>query len=139
MVAMGHRVAAHNFAHRDLGKLHARADLDYEIGNALLGVAELTGTPCRDFAIGFGQPENVSPEATAWLLERGTRVYACHRGLNAAGLTPRFLLRHADEPDHPLAFARVCLLGGADHHLHDRAETMARRVGTLPAGGGATA
>lgn len=132
MVAMGHRVAAHNFAHRDLGRLHDLAEIRYEVSNALEGVAELTGAECRDFAVGFGQPENLSDEATAFLLERDVRVYACHRGLNVPGRTPRFLLRHAVEPDHPLAFTRICLEGGADRRLADRAREMVRRVGALP-------
>jgi peptidoglycan/xylan/chitin deacetylase (PgdA/CDA1 family) len=132
LLAMGHRVGAHNDAHRDLGPLHAPEELAYEIGNALAAVAELTGAPCQDFAIGFGQPENLSPEATAFLLARCPRVYACHRGLNVPGRTPRFLLRQAVDPDHPLAFTRVCLSGGADRRLADRAAEMVRRVGTLP-------
>jgi len=33
-----------------------------------------------DFAIGFGQPANVSEEAAAYLRETCPRVYACHRG-----------------------------------------------------------
>jgi peptidoglycan/xylan/chitin deacetylase (PgdA/CDA1 family) len=133
MVAMGHRVAAHNFAHRDLGRLHDPAAVRYEVANALEGVERLTGGECRDFAIGFGQPENVSEEAAAFLLERGLRVYACHRGLNVPGTTPRFLLRHAVEPDHPFAFTRLCLEGGADRRLAQRARQMVRRVGALPA------
>lgn len=133
MLAMGHRIAAHNFAHRDLGLLHDPAELRYEISNAVEGVAELTGAECRDFAIGFGQPENLSQEAAAHLLEHGLRVYACHRGLNAPGRTPRFLLRHAVEPDHPFTFTKICLEGGADRRLADRAQEMIRRVGLLPA------
>jgi peptidoglycan/xylan/chitin deacetylase (PgdA/CDA1 family) len=129
---MGHRIAAHNFAHRDLGRLHRPEDLRYEISNALDGVAELTGVECRDFATAFGQPENVSPEATAYLVERGVRVYACHRGLNVPGKTPRFALRHGFFPDHPAAFTRVCLEGGADLREAGKAEEMLRRVGALP-------
>jgi peptidoglycan/xylan/chitin deacetylase (PgdA/CDA1 family) len=132
MVAMGHRIGAHNFAHRDIGRLHDAADLAYEIDNAIEGIGELTGVECRDFAFGFGQPENVSAEGVAHLVARRLRVYSCHRGLNVPGRTPRFLLRHAHERGHPLAFAKVCLEGGADHRLADRAEEMARRVGRLP-------
>jgi peptidoglycan/xylan/chitin deacetylase (PgdA/CDA1 family) len=132
MMAMGHRIGAHNFAHRDLGSLHDRADLRYEVENAIDAVGELTGGACLDFAIGFGQPENVSDEAAAYLLERCPRVYACHRGLNVAGRTPRFLLRHAFEPAHPFAFTRICIEGGADRRMASRAREMARRVGVLP-------
>ena len=132
MMAMGHRIGAHNFAHRDLGKLHAEDDLRYEISNALQAIGELTGRECEDFAIGFGQPENVSDEAARFLLERCPRVFACHRGLNVPGLSPRFALRHAFRADHPLAFTRVCLEGGADHMPAAQARAMAARVGTLP-------
>lgn len=136
MRAMGHRIGAHNFAHRDLGRLHTPDDLRYEIANALEGVAELTGAACEDFAIGFGQPENLSSEAAAYLLASCPRVYACHRGLNVPGRTPRFLLRHAFSPSHPVAFTRLCLEGGADRRLAGRAREMVRRVGALPATSG---
>lgn len=133
MMAMGHRIGAHNFAHRDLGLLHDPAELGYEIDNAIDSVGELTGVACRDFAISFGQPENISVEGAAHLLSRCPRVYSCHRGLNVPGRTPRFLLRHAHGHDHPLAFTKICLEGGGDHRLAERAEEMARRVGRLPA------
>lgn len=133
MMAMGHRIGAHNFAHRDLGRLHDWESIRYEVVNALDAVGDLTGSACRDFAIGFGQPENVSDEAAAWLSANCPRVYACHRGLNVPGKTPRFLLRHAWSPSHPMAFTRVCLEGGADLRLADRAREMVRRVGALPA------
>jgi peptidoglycan/xylan/chitin deacetylase (PgdA/CDA1 family) len=134
MMAMGHRVAAHNYAHRDLGKLHTPDEIRYEVANALEALGELTGRPCQDFAIGFGQPENLSDEAAAYLLESCPRVYACHRGLNVPGRTQRFALRHAFEPAHPFAFTRVCLEGGADRRLADRQREMIRRVGLLPGG-----
>jgi len=132
IVAMGHRVAAHNFAHRDLGGLHAPSDLRYEITNALERVSELVGAECLDFAIGFGQPWNISEQATAYLLEHCPRVYACHRGLNVAGKTPRFLLRHAYLPKHPFAFTCACLEGPADHRGAACAREMTRRGGPLP-------
>lgn len=136
MMAMGHRIGAHNHAHRDLGRLHAPEELRYEIDGAIEGVEALTSRPCRDFAIGFGQPENLSVEAERHLLARCPHVYACHRGLNVPGLTPRFVLRHAFYAEHPLAFTRACLEGGADRRLADRAREMLRRVGPLPAGPG---
>lgn len=132
MLEMGHRIGAHNFAHRDLGNLHGPGDLEYEIGRALDGIAQLTGSPCEDFALAYGQPENVSDEAAAFLLARCPRIYACHRGLNVPGKTPRFLLRHSVEPDHPFAFTRVCVRGGGDHYLASRATLLASRVGRLP-------
>ncbi len=133
MIAMGHRIGAHNFAHRDLGRLHSDAEIDYEVGLAIDTVGELTGESCRDFAIAFGQPHNVSDEATRYLLARCPRVYAAHRGLNVPGITPRFLLRHACSADQPMAFAQLCVEGGADHHLAHLAREMVRRVGTTPA------
>ncbi len=136
MMAMGHRIGAHNHAHRDLGRLHAPDDLRYEVDQALEAVEALTGRPCRDFAIGFGQPENVSDEAARHLLARCPHVWACHRGLNVPGLTPRFALRHAFYAEHPMAFTRVCLEGGADRRLAGRVREMLRRVGPLPAGPG---
>jgi peptidoglycan/xylan/chitin deacetylase (PgdA/CDA1 family) len=132
MLSMGHRIGAHNYAHRDLGKLHGPAELRDEIGNAIDTVGDLIGAPCRDFAIGFGQPENVSTEAANYLRNNCPRVYLCHRGLNVPGMTPRFLLRHARNPGHPLVFTQVCLEGGADHRLADRMRLMGRRVGLLP-------
>lgn len=134
LLSMGHRVGAHNFAHRDLGRLRDAADLRYEIDAALDAVGELTGAPCRDFAVGFGQPQNLSAEAAAHLQQRCPNVYMCHRGLNVAGRTPRFLLRHAPAPGHPLAFTRACLDGSADHRLAGRMREMVRRVGVLPGG-----
>ena len=134
MVAMGHRIAAHNFAHRDLGLLHDVPGIRYEVSNAIEMVGELTGARCDDFAIAFGQPENVSEEAARYLLENCPRVYSCHRGLNVPGKTSRFLLRHACEPDHPFAFTRISIEGGADRHMAGAASRMARRVGVLPSG-----
>lgn len=133
ILAMGHRVAAHNNAHRDLGRLDRARDLHYEIDEAMDAVAELTGTACRDFAVGYGQPENLSAAAAAYLQQRCPNVYMSHRGLNVPGLTPRFLLRHSQMPGQTLAFTRVCLDGGGDHRVADRVREMARRVGLLPA------
>jgi glycosyltransferase involved in cell wall biosynthesis/peptidoglycan/xylan/chitin deacetylase (PgdA/CDA1 family) len=132
LASMGHRIAAHNDAHRDLGALHDQGDLRREIGGALDGIAELTGAVCRDFAVGFGQPGNVSPEAVAHLLDSCPNVYMCYRGLNVPGRTPLFLLRHAHDPGHPAAFTRLCLQGGADHWLIERVRDMEARVGLLP-------
>jgi peptidoglycan/xylan/chitin deacetylase (PgdA/CDA1 family) len=131
MVAMGHRVGAHNFAHRDLGQLHTGDALHYEIDNALEHVGELTGAPCLDFALGFGQPENVSEEAAAYLLARAPRIYANHRGLNVPGRTPRILLRNSYFPNHPRTFIHACLEGCGDHLQAQRALGMARRAGVL--------
>jgi polysaccharide biosynthesis protein PslH len=132
MKAMGHRIGAHNFGHRDLGRLHALADIRYEVDNATDALGDVLGAPCVDFAIAFGQPFNVSDEAIVHLKARDLRVSSCHRGLNVPGKTPSFLLRHACEPDHPTAFTRVCIEGGGDRHLFESARLMVRRVGALP-------
>jgi len=138
MRAMGHRIGAHNFAHRDLSFLHAPADIRYEIDNALERVGEILGTPCRDFAIAYGMPHNLSEESIVHLRDlqaRGVRVYACHRGLNVPGKTPSFLLRHAWEPFHPMNFTRLCIEGGADRRLGGWARLMVDKVGALPVAG----
>ena len=134
MRAMGHRIGAHNFAHRDLGSLHDTLALRYEIDNALESVGEMLGTPCKDFAVAFGMPHNVSEEAVAHLKElqaHGLRVYSCHRGLNVPGTTPSFLLRHPWKPEHPMNFTRICIEGGGDRHHGDWIRLMVRRVGAL--------
>ncbi len=43
IAAMGHRICAHNDAHRSLADLRTRADLDYEISQAVEAVERLTG------------------------------------------------------------------------------------------------
>lgn len=133
MLAMGHRIGGHNDAHRDLGTVHSPEDLRIEIDAALARIGELSGTPCNDFAVGFGQPQHLSAAAAQYLGRRCANVYMCHRGLNVPGRTPRFLLRHAHELGHPLAFTKVCLEGGGDHHLQDRMLAMRGRAGLLPA------
>lgn len=132
MLAMGHRIGGHNDAHRDLGALHSQADLHHEIDVSRARLAEVTGAPCDDFAVAFGQPQNLSTEAVQYLQQRCAKVYMCHRGLNVPGRTPRFLLRHAHELGHPLDFMKVCLQGGADHRLWDRIQAMKDRAGLLP-------
>lgn len=135
MQAMGHRIGAHNFAHRDLGLLHALPDLRYEIDNAIDRVGEVLGAPCNDFAIAYGMPHNLSDEAISHLKGlqgRGVRIYSCHRGLNVPGTTPSFLLRHAWEPFHPMNFTRICIEGGGDRRLGWWADLMVSKVGALP-------
>jgi hypothetical protein len=135
MRAMGHRIGAHNFGHRDLGLLHALPDIRYEIDNAIERIGELLGAPCNDFAIAYGMPHNLSDESIAHLKglqARGTRIYCCHRGLNVPGKTPSFLLRHACDSFHPMNFTRICIEGGGDRRLGAWARLMVHRVGVLP-------
>jgi peptidoglycan/xylan/chitin deacetylase (PgdA/CDA1 family) len=132
MDAMGHRIGAHNHAHRDLGRLHAPADVAAEIEGAVKGVSAVLGRPCRDFAIAFGQPANISAEARRQLLAADLRVYSCVRGLNVPGRTPRFLLRHTVDYRDPGVFIRLCIRGGADRHLARAWSGLLRDVGPLP-------
>jgi hypothetical protein len=135
MRAMGHRIGAHNFGHRDLMLLRALPDIRYEVDNALEAMGEILGAPCSDFAIAYGMPHNLSDEAIVHLQglqARGIRIYSCHRGLNVPGKTPSFLLRHECNPLHPTNFARICIEGGGDRRLGAAAGLMVRRVGTLP-------
>ena len=136
MDAMGHRIGAHNDAHRDLGKLHSPPDVAAEIQGAVDGVSAALGSPCRDFAIAFGQPSNLSDEARRQLVSSGLRVYSCVRGLNVPGRTPRFLLRHTVERRDPRVFTRLCIRGGADRHMAKAWRGLLRHVGPLPAAPG---
>ncbi|MCA9103464.1 MAG: polysaccharide deacetylase family protein [Planctomycetales bacterium] len=120
---LGHRIAAHNYAHRDLGRLDGGDDLAYEIGRSIDEVSELVGTPCRDFAIGFGGTEHVTAAALELLHQRGQRIYFGVRGINASGSTPTLLLRDMISPSWPLSFARQVALGGLDDRAcGDRAQ-----------------
>ncbi len=133
MTAMGHLIAAHNFAHRDLGQLTTQRDLEYEIDRAVESVAELTGHPCEDFAIGFGRPSNVNPEAIAHLQQQCKRIYSCSRGLNIPGKSPRMLLRDNAELSEPLLFHQLCLRAAADLRWAPEVEELRAMSGILPA------
>ncbi len=139
MLAMGHHIAAHNRAHRDLGNLHAEADFDYEIRRALDDIRDLTGTQCDDFAIAFGQLYNLSNEAMKYIEAKCKKVYMCLRGLNVPGRTPRFLLRHSVNFEHPGDFNRLCIEGGADRRMAPHWRRLASDVGVLPQCAGAFA
>jgi len=133
---MGHRIAAHNYSHRDLGGLSSAEDLRYEIDEAIEAVERmLAGVACADFAIGFGQPHNVSPEAAEWLQRRCPRVYACSRGLNVVGITPRFALRDGLSFADPMICLRACLDGATDARWSRRHDALRSMSGVL--GGGA--
>lgn len=132
MAAMGHRMAGHNYAHRNLGQLHRPEELDYEIGRSLDELEELLGKPCRDFAYGFGTIGHVSDEALRYLHERRVRVHSSVRGLNLPGRTPRVLLRDSIATSHPFAFIKLASLGGLDHRNIDLQRNLLVRAGTLP-------
>lgn len=129
MEAMGHVIGAHNDAHLDLGRLTDPDAIRGEIDRAVEGVAALTGHPCRDFAVSFGRPRHFHPLAIEHLRDRGVRTYACVRGLNVPGRTPRLLLRDQIELTEPWLFQRACLDGAVDR-------CWAREVGHLDRLGG---
>jgi peptidoglycan/xylan/chitin deacetylase (PgdA/CDA1 family) len=131
LVSMGHRIAAHNYAHRDLSPLRVHGDLDYEIGTAVDEVAEITGHACEDFAFAFGHPRFLSDEAIVDLKRRSLRVYSCVRGLNVPGRTPAFLLRDDMVTGYPVALMQACVRGGADHRYAAQREELKRRTGIL--------
>lgn len=135
IAAMGHRLGAHNNAHRDLAELHTTDDFDYEIAAAIDQIAELTNSPCEDFAFAFGQPTNLSGEAARYLRDHCRRVYSCVRGLNIPGRTPWLLLRGPIRFEQPLAFARLCIEGGADHLMTDRHAVLSQEAGLIPGPG----
>lgn len=132
MVAMGHLIAGHNFAHRNLGELTQPADLAYEIDRAADAAAEIMGRPCEDFAIGFGQPRHATPEAVAHLQRRCKRVYSIVRGLNVPGLTPRLLLRDNISLKHPFSFQKAALRGGVDFQWAPKINQLKQMGGVLP-------
>jgi peptidoglycan/xylan/chitin deacetylase (PgdA/CDA1 family) len=131
LVSMGHRVGAHNYAHRDLAPLRTPAELGYEIGAAVDAVSELTGHGCAEFAFAFGHPRFISDEAIAELRRRSLRVYSCVRGLNVPGRTPAFLLRDDMVTGYPAALMKACVRGGADDRYAAQRDELVRRTGTL--------
>ena len=114
MISMGHVIAAHNYAHRDLGKLPEPEDLDYEIGNALEDLSNILQTSCRDFAWGFGRINNLTPAAYRYLSERCDRIYSCVRGLNLPGGDPKMIFRDQISLDYPMIFNLNVLNGALD-------------------------
>lgn len=133
MVAMGHRIGAHNFAHRDLGKLHRPEELSYEIDQGLDVVSSITGQPCEDFAWGWGDLHHLSAEAENRLRDRCARVYSSVRGLNVPGLSPVFLLRDAIYPEGYVVASKMFIDGRADHLWASRRRRLVERSGRLPA------
>jgi peptidoglycan/xylan/chitin deacetylase (PgdA/CDA1 family) len=134
MTDMGHRVAAHNFAHRNLGALQSREDLEYEIDRAVEAVSSLTGEPCRDFAWAFGALAHVSAAARRHLAETDLRVYSCIRGLNVPGLSPAILQRDALYPEGTLVASKAFIEGCADHLADAARAELVEWGGRLPDG-----
>ena len=79
MKAMGHRIGAHNFGHRDWGASTPCPTFVTRWTTPSTS-SESPRRSCRDFAIAFGQPFNVSEEAIAHLKAGALRVSACPEG-----------------------------------------------------------
>lgn len=62
-------IGSHTVSHIDLGAITHRQTLDSEIGADRRRLEDWTGRPVRWFAYPFGQPENTSPVARAYLEE----------------------------------------------------------------------
>ena len=135
MAGMGHRIAAHNHAHRDLGHLHRDEDFEYEIGRARETLSELLGVPCDDFAWAFGHARHLSAEAAEYLLRHVPRVYACVRGLNVPGLTPRFAVRDNLYTNGPRVASKLFIEGGGDDRWTRERTELLSCAGALPAWG----
>jgi len=134
ILAMGHALGGHNYAHRDLGQLTTSADLEYEIDRAIDSIEELTGVACQDFAIGFGRPWNVTREALEHVCRRCDRVYSIVRGVNVPDYSPRMILRdNVDLYDVPY-FHRLCIRGAADTFWVNEVKQLLELSGPLPIG-----
>ena len=130
MAEMGHRIAAHNFAHRDLGELQTPADLQYEIDRAVDAVSELLGAPCHDFSFAFGYPQNISLAAMQHARARCAHCYANVRGLNIPGDSLLALARNTLQPDQPLAFTKASASGAVDYWNRADFEKLWRQYAT---------
>ena len=119
MQAMGHRIAAHNTCHRDLGTLQTDEDLAIEIDESLDKISDWTGATCRDYAYAWGREKNLTAKSAARLKQRNCRIYASIRGLNVQGLTGPMLWRNAVQSSEPIPFILEGINGGMDHRLAD--------------------
>ena len=131
MAGMGHRIGAHNFAHRDLGRLHEPADLEYEIDRALDSVSSIVGTECTDFAWAWGDLHHLSPQAAQHLRRRCSAVYSSVRGLNVPGVSPAFLLRDAIYPEGFVTASKMFIDGRADHLWEAKRDKLLELCGSV--------
>lgn len=118
MERMGHRIGAHNDAHRNLARLD-EGEASYEIEGAIGRLSDLLGHPVDDFAWAFGTVTAISPHALALMRARCRRVYSCVRGPNVPGISPAIILRDIVSVEAPRLFTRARLAGGFDHR-HER-------------------
>ncbi len=133
MASMGHLIAAHNYSHRNLGELHREDDIRYEVQCALDDLSELLGKSCQDFAFGFGHAQHLSSAAAEYLKQHCERTYACVRGLNIPGKSPRFFLRDGVGLLHPFNFTSAAVKGALDHRYVHQWMDLSRLGGLLPA------
>lgn len=129
--AMGHRVGAHNDAHRNLRRVTA-AEAEHEVLEAGRILAEVLQHPVRDVAWAFGRVDTVTPAALALMRERFGRVYSSVRGLNVAGITPAVLLRDPVSVADIRPFRAACVRGALDHRYVMARAQLARLAGRLP-------
>jgi len=119
--SMGHRLGAHNNAHRDLAALD-EAGARYEIDEGIEALEQTLGHRVDDFAWAFGMVANVTPASLAMMRARCGRVYSCVRGLNMASAARGVLLRDPVSVDFPAVVNSACIRGAFDHwYKRDRA------------------
>lgn len=130
--AMGHRLGAHNNAHRDLRTLDA-AGARYEIADAADSLAQMLGHGIDDFAWAFGKLSNITPEALTLMRAHFLRVYSSVRGLNVPHVTSAVILRDPVSVDAPTVFNTACIRGALDHSYRLEREELVRMTGRLGA------
>lgn len=122
--AMGHRIGAHNDAHRDLGRWHTHDDARYEILGGMARLEDICGTAINDFAWAFGRMRHLSQDALSLMAERFQRVYSGIRGRSSVAprnaASCRFFFRTGISLDDPQRFVSATLRGGLD--VRDRGE-----------------
>ena len=123
--SMGHRIGAHNHAHRDLGTLD-EAGARYEIDEGVDSLEHMLDHRVDDFAWAFGRMANVTPRSFAVMRERCRRVYSSVRGLNVPAAGGGVLFRDPVSVDFPRVVNTACIHGALDHwYARDRAALSA--------------
>ena len=119
--SMGHRLGAHNNAHRDLATLDDPG-ARYEIDEGIDALEQMLGHRVDDFAWAFGRADTVTPGSLAMMRRRCSRVYSCVRGLNVPSIPRRILMRDPVSTDFPAIVNKACIRGAFDHwYMRDRA------------------
>lgn len=112
--AMGHRIGAHNDAHRDLAVLDADG-IAYEVSGGVDLLERYLDHRVDDFAWAFGWIDAVTPASLDAMRARCRRVFSSVRGWNVPGVTPAVFLRDPLSVDEPALFREACLRGAVDH------------------------